>query len=90
MVYLQQDNEILSLFGEEYPLGPIKPLSLPATLANWLEVKALLDQGFCGDLHLEFAPRNDGSFTKEYLQWLPENDGSLAASLHSDANGPSN
>ncbi len=78
-VYLQQEEEILSLFGEEYALGPIKPLSLPAKLVNWLEVKTRLDQGFCGELRLEVVPRGDGSFTKEYLKWLPGNDGALAA-----------
>jgi hypothetical protein len=70
-VYLQQD-EILSLFGAEYTLGPIKPLSLPAKLVNWLEVKVLLDQGFCGKLCLQFVPSDDGTFTKEYVQWLPD------------------
>ncbi len=67
--YLSQ-QEILSLFDQEYALGPIKQVSLPITLANWLEVKALMDQGFCGELRLEFIPRDDGSFTKEYVQWL--------------------
>ncbi|WP_220200364.1 hypothetical protein [Ktedonospora formicarum] len=81
MVYLQQEFEKLSLFGEEYDLGTIKPLSLPAKLTNWLEVKALLDQGFCGSLQLEFAPRDNGSFTKEYLEWLPEKDGDPASKL---------
>ncbi|MFL5655240.1 MAG: hypothetical protein ACJ8CB_13830 [Ktedonobacteraceae bacterium] len=70
-VYLEQD-EILSLFGEEYAFGPIKPLSLPAKLVNWLEVKAGLDQGFCGELRLQFIPNDDGTFTKEYVQWLPD------------------
>jgi hypothetical protein len=84
-VYLQQD-EILSLFGEEYALGPIKPLSLPAKLVKWLEVKTRLDQGFCGELRLEFVPSDDGSFTKEYVKWLPENDGALAISVLPDAN----
>jgi hypothetical protein len=70
-LYLQQD-EILSLFGEDYTLGPIKPLSLPSKLVNWLEVKACLDQGFCGELCLQLVPSNDGTFTKEYVQWLPD------------------
>ena len=73
-VFLQQE-EILTLFGEEYPLGPIRPLSLPAKLVNWLEVKALLDQGYNGELRLQFVPNDDGSFIKEYIQWLPESDG---------------
>ncbi len=70
VVYLQQD-EILSLFGEEYSLGSIKPIVLPAKLVNGLEVKALLDQGFCGELPLRFVPSGDGAFTKEYVKWLP-------------------
>jgi hypothetical protein len=85
-VYVQQE-EVLSLFGEEYALGPIRPLSLPAKLADWPEVKALLDQGFCGELRLEFVPRDDGSFTREYIQWLPEGgDASDMGSLP-DVNG---
>jgi hypothetical protein len=68
--YYLQPQETLSLFDQEYALGPIKQVSLPITLANWLEVKALVDQGFCGELRLEFIPRDDGSFTKEYVQWL--------------------
>src|SRR5260370_10669561 len=82
--YLQQD-EILSLFGEEYALGPIKPLSLPSKLVNWLEVKARLDQGFCGELCLQLVPSDDGTFTKEYVQWLPEGDGASDVHLLPDA-----
>jgi hypothetical protein len=82
-VYLQQD-EILSLFGEEYALGPIKPLSLPAKLVNWLEVKARLDQGFCGELCLQFIPSDEGTFTKEYVQWLPKGDGASDVRLLPD------
>jgi hypothetical protein len=82
VVYLQHD-EILSLFGEQYALGPIKPLSLPAKLVNWSEVKDQLDQGFCGELGLKFVPRDDDrSFTKEYVNWLPEN--KAASSLSND------
>jgi hypothetical protein len=82
-VYLQQD-EILSLFGEEYALGPIKPLSLPAKLVNWLEVKARLDQGFCGELCLQMIPSDEGTFTKEYVQWLPKGDGASDVRLLPD------
>jgi hypothetical protein len=62
----------LSLFGEEYPLGPTKLMSLPVKLTNWLEVKTLLDQGFCGEVRLQFVPSDDGVFSKEFVQWLPE------------------
>jgi hypothetical protein len=77
LLFLEQE-ETLSLFGEQYTLGPIKPLSLPLTLVNWSEIKALLDEGFCGEVKLQFVPCDDGSFTKEYLNWLPEHSEILA------------
>lgn len=69
--YCFQWEEILTLFGEVYPLGLIKEVSLPIQLANWEGIKAQLDQGFCGTFQLEFVPRDDGRFVKEYVQWLP-------------------
>lgn len=70
--YCFQYEEILTLFGEVYPLGPIKEVSLPMRLANWEEIKAQIDEGFCGKVQLKFIPRDDGRFVKEYVQWLPE------------------
>lgn len=82
--YLEQ-AEMLSLFNEEYTLGPIKPLFLPMKLANWTDVKGFLDQSFCGELRLEFIPRDDGSFTKEYVNWLPDCNDARAPTDTTDA-----
>ena len=71
-IFLQQE-EVISLFGEEYALGPIRLLSLPAKMVNSLEIRIQLEKGFCGELPAKFAPTDDGHFTKEYLLWLPEN-----------------
>lgn len=79
-------EETLSLFGEVYPLGPVKPLSLPIMLKNWPEIKALSDTGYCGEIKLEFVPRDDGSFTKEYVQWLPEQNDLPTESFAPDGN----
>jgi hypothetical protein len=64
-----QEEEIFTLFGEQYPLGPIKLMSLPAKLINWSEVKLLLDHGYSGKLSLQVVPSDDGHFTKEFVQW---------------------
>jgi len=80
-------EEMLLLFGQEYPLGPMKPLSLPLTLVNWPEIKALLDTDYCGEVKLKFVPRDDGSFTKEYVKWLPEHND--APTLSNAADSPS-
>ncbi len=64
-------EEIYLLFGKEYPLGAIKPVVLPAKLANEAEFRAFLDQGSCGKSHLEFIPDGDGRFIKEYVNWHP-------------------
>jgi hypothetical protein len=71
--YCLSQGEVLLLFGQAYSLGPIKPLSLPIVLENWSDIKTLLDTGYCGEAKLEFVPCDDGSFTKEYVNWLPEN-----------------
>jgi hypothetical protein len=64
-------EEKFLLFGEEYPLGAMKPIVLSVKLANESAVWAFLDQGLCGELLLEFIPADDGEFTKEYVDWLP-------------------
>lgn len=87
--HILQQEEILSLFGEQYLLGPIKPLSLPLALVNWSEIQELLDTGYCGELSLEFVPRDDGSFTKEYVNWLPEQNALPAETLLTNINAPS-
>ncbi len=66
-----QEEKFL-LFGEEYPLGAIKPVVLPAKLANESVARTFIDQGSCGELLLEFVPSNDGKFTKEYVNWVPD------------------
>lgn len=73
----EQDGK-LSLFGEEYSLGPIKPLSLPTKLANWSEIRDLLDEGYIGELRMQLVPSDNGAFSSEYVQWLPEGGGPSA------------
>jgi hypothetical protein len=70
-----QEEKFL-LFSKEYPLGSIKPVVLSAKLANESEVETFLDQDLCGELLLRFVPGDDGSFTKEYVNWLPRSIGS--------------
>ncbi len=64
----------LSLFGGEYQLGAINPIVLAAKLANASEVEAFLDKGLSGELPLDFIPGENGSFAKEYVNWLPRID----------------
>ena len=73
-IFLQQE-EVLSLFGEEYALGPVQLLLLPAKMVNSLEIRIQLERGFSGEIPAKFVPTDDGRFTKEYLWWLPPNNG---------------
>jgi hypothetical protein len=63
-------EEQFNIFGSEYPIGPVKYV-FQAKLANEIEVKAFLDQGSCGNLHLEFVSGDDKQLIKEYANWLP-------------------
>ena len=65
-----QEEKFL-LLGEEYSLGSFKPVVLSAKLVNEAIVRTFIDQGLHGQLRLEFVPGNDGTFTKEYVNWSP-------------------
>lgn len=65
-------EESVILFGNVYPLGPIKPLRTAVKLANASEAEAFLAQGVDGELVLEFVPGNEEeTFLLEYENWLP-------------------
>jgi hypothetical protein len=65
-------EESVTLFGNVYPLGPIKPLRTAVKLANASEAEAFLAQEVDGELVLEFVPGNEEeTFLLEYENWLP-------------------
>lgn len=65
-------EESVSLFGDVYQLGPIKPLFLVVKLANASDAEAFLAQGIEGEIVLIFVPGNEEeAFMLEYENWLP-------------------
>ena len=65
-------EETINLFSSTYSLGKIKPVSIEGKLANEREVREKLMQSTGNEdrIELNFVPVNDGTFIKEYLDWI--------------------
>lgn len=67
-------EETVTLFGEEYPLGPTKTIYLEVKLTNEQEARDKLAEQPDSELTLCFIPTGDtgeATIVKEYLNWLP-------------------
>ena len=67
-------EETITLFGQEYSLGKIKPYPIEVKLANDQEVRKKLLEQTDGEIELKFAPTVDPTFVKVYLNWLSDKD----------------
>jgi len=65
-------EEVITLFGQEYPLGKTNPIYLEGKLANEQEVREMLATQEECQIKLKFVPNGDSTFVKEYVDWLPD------------------
>lgn len=72
MMFPLHFEEAINLFGLTYPLGKIKSVSVEGKLSNEQEVREKLAHltDSEGKIELTFVPTDDGTFIKEYLDWM--------------------